>query len=383
MEEFHSAINKPARRLVVVLPGLRSLKSGYFEPMIKTLHEELPDSDILTPQLASASVWSFVAAAKVAGEVIDKIDAHWEQSGTYDEIVIVGHSSGGAIARKVVVGAFGEGKRAKFESTAGFDRFSKGSPWAEKISRLVLIAGVSSGWRTSGREKLRDWAAQNFFGFLGHVIPNRFTLTVFDLRRGAPFIANTRLQMMDLLQRLKSGEIPTKFVTIQLLGSSDNTISPGQTMDFNAATAKGGRLLVSEVPQTDHRNIIDIAPLRPDENANDAQIGRSQRLLSAIAGPLNGNKSAVPRHIAPFKKYAFDWQHLLSIMPRDASDDVSDVVFVVHGIRDEGHWTKKIASRVIAPPKCRRIGDLSLRAMATLPCCLSCCPGSGSKKLNG
>lgn len=34
--------------------------------------------------------------------------------------------------------------------------------------------------------------------------------------------------------------------------------------------------------------------------------------------------------------------------PGDATPPVTDVLFVIHGIRDEGYWTQKIARRVIS-----------------------------------
>ena len=199
MQEFSSAKDLPARKLIVVLHGYRSRKFGRLERLITAIREDMPNADVLAPELETARLFSMTPAAKIAGDVVDKIERRWRDHGGYDEVILVGHSTGGALARKVMLGAWGAASRIPFEATGGFNRFTQPFAWAEKITRLVLIAGISSGWKTSGREAWKEWLALNLFGLLGHLLPVAKP-TVFDFRRGAPFIANTRLQMVDHLR---------------------------------------------------------------------------------------------------------------------------------------------------------------------------------------
>ena len=340
MTEFFPATNSPATRLVVILHGYRSRKFGRLERLIAAIHYDLDAADVLAPELETARLLSTKPAAAIAGDVIDKIDERWRNHGGYEEIILVGHSTGGALARKVMLGAWGPGSGVPFESTGNFDRFTEMREWAAKISRLVLIAGISSGWRTSGRQRWKEWLWLNFFGLLGHLMPIK--PTVFDFRRGAPFIANTRLQMVDHLREQSAGRRPRGMITIQMLGSSDGIVAPNESLDFNSYNALDQQLFILEVPLSDHVSILDVSIDDPDNVANK---NRRNLLRAALYGQVNGTgDSAKPA--PPLLEVARDWHELDDHLPRGADPSVENVVFVIHGIRDDGHWTKKIAARV-------------------------------------
>ncbi len=325
-------------RLVVVLHGYRSRKKGRLERLIAAIREDMPDAEILAPELETARLLATKPAAAIAGDIIDAIDQLWKGHGGFDEIILVGHSTGGALARKVMIGAWGAGKRVPFETTGGFDRYKDGRPWAEKITRLVLIAGVASGWIASGRQKWKEWLSLNFFGLLGHLMPIK--PTVFDFRRGAPFIANTRLQMVDHLREVSAGHRPNRMVTIQMLGSSDGIVAPNESLDFNSINALDRQLFILEVPLSDHVSILDVST---DTSADVANVRRRELLCAALYGAVDNANSG---NVLSLLDVARDWHELDDHMPRGADPWVTNVVFVIHGIRDDGHWTKKIAARV-------------------------------------
>jgi predicted esterase len=343
MEEFRAARNGSAKRLIVVLHGYRSRRSGLFDVLLDAIHEDLPDADILAPELATARLLSTVPAAKIAGDVIDKIEERWRGRGGYDEIIVAGHSTGGALARKVIVGAWGRGLRVPFEPEGGFDRFTSPHDWAPKITRLVLIAGISSGWRTSGRERWKEWLALNFFGMLGHLKIFGAKPTIFEFRRGAAFIANTRLQMVDHLREQAEGRRPRTMTTIQMLGSSDNMVAPNESLDFNSANALDDQLFILEVPYSTHSSILEVGTGGANPEASAA---RRVHLRTALYGEVRGTSKIGAAPAEPLLSLARDWHELDDHMPREADMSIRNVVFVIHGIRDDGHWTKKIAARV-------------------------------------
>jgi hypothetical protein len=342
MTDFHPASASGARRLVVVLHGYQSAKHGRFERLVAAIREDMPDADVLAPRLETAHVLSTKPAAAIAGDMIEKIDHHWQQHGSYDEIIFVGHSTGGALARKVMLGAWGVGRRVPFESTGGFDRFTSQRVWAAKITRLVMIAGISSGWKASGRERWKEWLSLNFFGLLGHLMP-RVKPTIFDFRRGAPFIANTRLQMVDHLREQAQGSRPRSMTTVQMLGSNDGIVAPNESLDFNASNALDDQLFIVEVPFSDHVSILDVSLT---EKKNVAAAARRDMLRSALYGQVHGRGGGGAFPAQPLFDVARDWHELDDHMPRGADPGVENVVLVIHGIRDDGHWTKKIAARV-------------------------------------
>ena len=173
----------------------------------------------------------------------------------------------------------------------------------------MLIAGISSGWMASGRGKWKEWFWLNLFGLLGHVMPIK--PTVFDFRRGAPFIANTRLQMVDHLREQSAGRRPPGMITIQMLGSSDGVVAPNESLDFNSNTALDQQVFILEVPLSDHVSILDVS-IDPNNAANEK---RRNLLRAALYGEVNGQgNGAVP---APsLLSVARDWHELDDLMPR-------------------------------------------------------------------
>lgn len=350
MTELYSTEHLPATHLIVILHGYRSRKKGWpsrlisgkkgrLESLIDVIREDMPYADVLAPELETARLLSTKPAAAIAGDVIDKIDRQWRDHGGYQEIILVGHSTGGALARKVMLGAWGQASRVPFEATGDFNRFKQTREWAATIKRLVLIAGISSGWMSSGRERWMEWLWLNFFGLLGHLMPIK--PSVFDFRRGAPFIANTRLQMVDHLREQSAGRRPRNMITIQMLGSSDGIVAPNESLDFNSDNALDHQLFILEVPFSDHVRILDVA-IDPNKPANEK---RRNMLRAALYGAVNGQGNGVVA--APsLLSVARDWHQLDDHMPRGADSTIENVVFVIHGIRDDGHWTKKIGARV-------------------------------------
>ncbi len=143
---------------------------------------------------------------------------------------------------------------------------------------------------------------------------------IFTVRRGSPFITQLRLQWLAMRERAKETKHSTVggAVTVQLLGTIDDLVSPDDNIDL----ISGKDFVYLEVPESGHRSVIDM-------DNTDAGQKRQEVLVQA------------------FNAATLD---IVKVRPSDSlltvRRDVTDVVFVIHGIRDEGYWTRKIARRV-------------------------------------
>ena len=112
-------------------------------------------------------------------------------------------------------------------------------------------------------------------------------------------------------------------MTIQLLGTQDDIISPDDNIDL----VTGSNFIYLEVPGSDHMNVV---------NMREDGIGEKRREVFEKA-------LLAPYKVLHDKQVAISDQGFSKV-----DNDVTDVVFVIHGIRDTGYWTHKIARRVKA-----------------------------------
>jgi pimeloyl-ACP methyl ester carboxylesterase len=153
---------KARSELVVVLHGLRSSPKQMLG-VVGSVAAARPDADILALPLAFAGplgIFAVQPAEHMAAKVVERINAAIKAreedrrtSGTYQRFVLVGHSFGGVIARKVAIIANGQKDDAPFEPL--LTGFQDGTAWGTKIERIVLLAGMSRGWSPASA---RDWS---------------------------------------------------------------------------------------------------------------------------------------------------------------------------------------------------------------------------------
>lgn len=246
----------------------------------------------------------------------------------YQHIVLIGHSFGSLFARKLYVIAKGETDEAPFEAeihealrSVGADSATSDRPWSEKVDRIILLAGMNRGWSISHHLSLSRAAIMQVGVGLGYIIE---TVTgrlpvIMSIRRGAPFITQLRLQWLAMERKQKTVIEPGKrAVVVQLLGTIDDLVSPVDNVDL----VSGSNFEYLEIPHSGHKNVVEM---------DDPKYGpgRAEKLREALA--LNPKAS--------LGTVVFE-QRL------EVDNEVSDVVFIIHGIRDEGFWTEKIAHRV-------------------------------------
>jgi alpha-beta hydrolase superfamily lysophospholipase len=313
-------MNSPGGRLVVLLHAYTQSPEGLGH-VRGAIEEAWPDAEIFAPSLPLAR-FSFANAAAVARSIFEEIDRMVSrkagQGEAYRDIVLVGHSIGGLLARRIYLLACGETEKAPFEDSPQ-DSLEPHKEWSRNVTRIVLLAGMNRGWSISHHMGLLKAAGMTVVSFLANIwmTVTRTRLLIFQIRRGAPFLTQLRLQWIAMEQQARRENRKTATV-VQLLGSVDDVVSPEDNVDLVA----GQSFFYLDVPWSGHASVIlmDETPEGRDRKAVFL------RALTDSEGSLRA-AAAMP----------------VDEKPREADDKVTHVIFVIHGIRDAGYWTQKIA----------------------------------------
>jgi pimeloyl-ACP methyl ester carboxylesterase len=310
--------NGASDKFVVLLHAYSLTPESLFH-VRNVINETWADADIFIPHLP-ASTFSLADPVSVVCELIDKIDAYWGKR-KYQKIVIVGHSLGALLGRKLYIYACGETPAAPFEG--GIHNKARRA-WAERVDRIVLLAGMNRGWSISHHMPIPKAIAFTLGTALGSVIAwhKRGRPLIFSIRKGAPFLTNLRIQWLAMRSAASSSGVG-QAITIQLLGSIDDVVSPEDNIDL----VSGADFVYIDVGKSGHANIIVM---------DGSTEGQERKKKFALA--LTADRQVLDNH---------------RVLPQDTElltkrTDVTDVIFVIHGIRDLGYWTHKIARRVKA-----------------------------------
>lgn len=327
--------------LVVMLHAFTQRAAG-LAAVEQAVLEQWPGATIYRPQLP-LGLFSMKDPNRIVLGLINSIDQLLQEAEAkgqpFLDIVLVGHSAGALLARKLYVVACGEGKEAPFdpvfrEQTAGY---SGGSipprSWAPKISRLVLLAGMNRRWRISPYLSFTQafgwwlgtivgYVLQLLWRFLSLILRVRgATPFILTIRRGAPFITQLRIQWLLMRRRAGDPKATGSALTVQLLGSRDDIVAPEDNIDL----VSGGDFVYLDVPYSGHSDVVQL---------NDATFGTGRKTVFQFA--ISGDPDALREQ---------------AVIPSDENFsapnmDVKQLVFVIHGIRDVGYWTHKLARRV-------------------------------------
>jgi hypothetical protein len=341
-------------RLVVLLHGFNK-RPDSFDGVRALVRRIYPTADIMIPQLP-LGLFSFADLEVVAEQLIQRIH-RMNQEHRYQHIILVGHSIGGILARKLWVLAHG----AQFDGEVELDRFDD---WPGRIDRIVLLAGMNRGWSIGsairGNPRLLSFLLGAAAGHLLSAICCE--PAVFDVRRGAPFLTRMRLQWLEVEQKLRKpkvreseapGNLP---IVIQLLGTEDDIVAPTDHIDL-ASGSQGNNFHYVEVKGTDHEQILAADNKLLDSldretcmvtYAKDDGADRVTKICLAMRGPLSQIKD-VESNLGDVRALARETLLDTSVAgARPVADDQppSDVVLVIHGIRDEGYWARRLAQRI-------------------------------------
>ena len=328
----------PSRALVFIIHGLRGSRQKLAD-LERLAQECYPNGYVHAPVFDHASLLSRTKASEVVLQIISKIDVAYAH-GIYDKVVIIGHSMGAVLARRAIAEARGLPTHWNEDLTTDHERLAKTEPgfdtltprpWAAKVDLFVMMASISRGWsvqNTKSPVQSFQWALG---GMIGHLLPARWRPTIFDFRQGSPFIVQTRLRWLEYCDRY--GQDRPRVV--QFLGTADDMAPPNDTIDF--ATDADGKLFSQiELPHSTHSSVIQLeGKLGQSDRDRDRAANRRKIVKAMLIGDVAGYQERIV-----LRKYVTDE------LPPDPDDKVENLVFVVHGIRDRGYWTKKIAARI-------------------------------------
>lgn len=373
------------RELAIVLHGPHGCPEN-MQGVSMAVEERSEDIDILAPILPYGGFFGLFRTTpveKIVRDVVEQIDkalADRERrgdGGVYERLILVGYSCGAVIARKIAVVVHGETASAPFANDLKWLERT----WAGSIERIILLAGMSRGWAP---EIARDWL-QSAFWTLGSwycaiVAMLRLPVpTLYAMRQGQPFIVQTRLEWLALMRssrlvekraaracelRRRGGRfstceaVPPIFV-VQLLGAIDDLVSPDDAVDIVVHKGDNASFVLIETPDTTHHGAINMR--KPDkdqrkmlEDALGNGLVPDAKSLADICREFNLSdqarflllaKAAGDSH-DDLRKIAVARAHMADTLSATPDDMVTDVVFVIHGIRDKGFWTHKIARAV-------------------------------------
>ncbi len=307
-------------RLVVLAHGLGGL-SGLDDVIAET--ESLwPDADLMVARLRINLVSNadpFRIAAHLEELIHDRFE-HMRVSGnSYQAVVLIGHSTGAALIRKVYL--YGMGLVEDHPDFSAIDQTERA--WAIATERLVLLAPTTRGWSIFPKPKNLMWLQWLMLVgayWAARIIPCSGFLK--SMERGAPFISNARIQWIKLSQRIEWQGVRSRpaFVVI-LLGDTDELVSSNDHLDF---TVDRNAVFIS-VPDSDHKSIIEFA---------DSSRGESRARRFADALCLD--------HESLRRRY-----RAFTPSPNSAPDNGDlRLIFLLHGIRDYGSWRLKMQKEI-------------------------------------
>lgn len=308
---------KGSRRLVVLIHGWwNSLPAFSIDDVESTIRDELPDADILRPVYRShiAANTNPVDVAEALAEAIeDACKEHARRNNIpYDEIVLVGYSLGSLIVRKAfILGRLG---RVAEDSGRGVSRRYS---WPDKVSRIILLAGVNNGWSLRPKPKRFSWLLYVMYRLLypwAYVLPGGDLIRSFH--KGSRFVEDLRIQWHFLN---RDGQIPP---VIQLTGTKEDVVTFDDMVDIKFCH----NFVFLHVPETGHMNAAQFG---------EPGVGpvRQQSFVDALTSDISDLQSRAD----------FDTEEQLQ---RIQEPSVTDVVFVMHGIRDFGHWTRGVRKAI-------------------------------------
>lgn len=266
---------------------------------------------------------------QVAERLADDIAA-LDRRRNYSTIILVGHSAGAMVARAAWLRAAGALRTGDL-----------GAPvhaWAAKVERMVLMAAINRGWSDNVAigvsRKLQFWSLsiaefflyglmQKWLGASGYIL---------ELRRGAPFVTGLRLQWLAMARAHRTP------LAVQVLGTIDDIVSPKDNIDL----ITGKDFIYLEAPASGHTSMVRLdAPVQGP--------GRAKVFGLALAGAPDALREASLSAVV-----ADDLGEGQDDLDEDVADAIDSgagvrrVVFVIHGIRDYGFWTKKVAGHAKA-----------------------------------
>jgi len=317
--------------------------------VVSALEAALPEeTEVWAPQF-KLPMFCMEEPETVARRLFEQVDQHLRTAPDYLSITLLAYSSGSLLARRVFCMAHG--------ADASGELTQPKAPWADRVQRLVMLAGITRGWEysTAAPAHVRFlspvlYGLARFVGFLkGIGAPeHRSRPFIWRLQRGSPFVVSTRIQYVKVIESLRrqaraaglgpgltAGGVPS---SVFLLGARDEYVSPADCTELGPRA----EFVYIELPGANHAEALLM------HGDDEASRGRRSRVVVALSRPFDELRQ-LPWVVPPgdIDDY-LDPMDLADGGPRAGADDaaVQHVVMIIHGIRDSGFWTKRVAREV-------------------------------------
>jgi len=376
-EGFESAPGASA--LVVILHGFRFTRDNV-AGLIAASRDFLVDPiDVYAPTLPYSDWRDPTGANEIIARLCADLDEIWSRPHNYRKVILIGHSLGGVLLRRLLLA--GSPRPPDYAGEFAYrddlpenvSRAPGAHGWAAQVERLVLLATWDKGWSISDRVGWKYWLGLNLLGLIGHLSPDRKPVarTMFDIRKGAPFIVQTRLLWMayrrwhnppglGTLNRQQGfppqGANP---LVIQVVGTKDDFVSPRDQVDNDVNGALSprdpqARYFLLEMRDTDHEGAVSLS---------GDEAGRARRDVFRIALTGVPAGSAAEGGAPALADHALS-PALFEDRPPEPDYGVEHVAFIIHGIRDDGYWTHRIGKSI--KEEAEKIGAPQIRSLRTL-----------------
>lgn len=319
--------------LVIIVHGLKG-SVAKMSDLKRLVQSSYPNADIHVPLMAHASLLSTTRAADLVRSLIHEIDAAYSDT-RHKKVVIIGYSMGAVLARRAIAEAAG---MAPFWGDARQEprvenplRDISPRPWASCVELFVMMASISRGWSVQNAKSPVQSFQWALAGMIGHLLPPFLRPTIFDFRQGSPFIVQTRPRWLEYCMTFEQ----SRPRVVQFLGTADDVAPPNDTIDF-ATDPTGTKFMQIELPHSTHRSAIRFYERHQDSERQKADMSVRRTIVQSL---LTGNTAGYADQVVHRKFFEDE-------LPPEPDTKIENAVFVVHGIRDRGFWTKKIAARV-------------------------------------
>jgi hypothetical protein len=245
----------------VFVPGL-----GQEPSSIDELYERLKsdpafgpaDDTYLFAYPDGMSLFSRGTMAQRCAELAFRIDSYASTIGDVDDVILIGHSVGGLMVRESYLQAFPRPDHSGFA-------------WAERVTRIVLLASLNAGFDL---KRVRPYLKP--FAYALTAVPLGFAAP--DALASSAFMGSLRMRWMKHMAAL-GDRAP---IVVQLLGDDDQKVAYRDSLDVDGLPRGAQRAL----PNANHEDIVRINNVPEDFPGQRYEVLRWAILGEPVSAPI-------------------------------------------------------------------------------------------------
>lgn len=375
LESIASVMHSPVEsRLIVIVGGLGSTRRANPGSLKRAVEEQLSKNtkgcqkkevehvsdEIKCQDLVyvvkydgkdDIGFWSKKDPEELAQQISEQIDSQYKalaasipESEPKPTISLISFSAGSLLMQRAMV----ESKR------------SNNDPWVDKVDSHIILSGITRGWQftTATPAQIRFVGEGLRVLNTGRMLLDK--LFIWKVYRGSPFVTATRIGYSKYFR-------DSNIRCIYFLGSRDEFVTPSDCLEVvnsfkldQSSQSVGGLYL--ELPDTTHKQIL--------ERACGAVVSPQKvPLINMIVDALIGSAKFLDEYINYLSKPddIDDYLDPFDATNNHRSDDSANhLVFILHGIRDQGFWAKRIAREIKKEHRIHHPHEQGQRSLRTI-----------------